>query len=204
MLIPPLRAPAERFATILQWLTRAVMAQMGGERLPLPLIALIVDRIRRIKQRFAYLADRLRDGLYIPRHRTTAPRRRPGQARPQNPLPQKFGWLLKLVPEAVGYRSQLENLLRDPEMAALLAAAPTAMRRPLRSLCRMLGLSPPPVLPLPPRPKPPPAPSPATTAAKREKPPPLARSRLGFHKGLPPLFPFTPRLGGKPPAKKPA
>ena len=196
---PPLRAPAERFATILQWLTRAVMAQMGGERLPLPLIALIVDRIRRIKQRFSHFAARLGAGLYIPRQRAAPPRRRPGQARPSNPLPQKFGWLLKLVPEAVGYRSQLEHLLRDPEMAALLAAAPTAMRRPLRSLCRMLGLAPPPVLALPPRPKPPPAPR-----AKREKPPPLARSRLGFHKGLPPLFPFTPRLGGKPPAKKPA
>ena len=194
---PP--TPAERFAAILQWLTRAVQARMGGERLALSLIALIVDRIRRIKQRFAYLATRVGNGLYVPR-RSAPPRRRPGQARPSNPLPQKFGWLLKLVPEAVGYRSQLEHLLREPEMAALLAAAPTAMRRPLRSLCRMLGLSPPPILALPPRPKPPPAPA----AEKREKPPPLARSRLGFHKGLPPLFPFTPRLGGKPPAKKPA
>ena len=105
------------------------------------------------------------------------------------------------MPQAVGYRSQLEHLLRDPEMAALLAAAPTAMRRPLRSLCRILGLPPPPILALPPRPKPPPASAPA---AKRQKPPPLARSRLGFHKGLPPLFPYTPRLGAKPPAKKPA
>ena len=200
---PP--TPAERFATILQWLTRAVAAQMGGERLPLPLIALIVERIRRIKQRFADLADRIGAGLYTPRRHSTPPRRRPGQPPPPlEKLPQKFGWLLKLVPQAVGYCSQLEHLLRDPEMAALLTAAPTAMRRPIRSLCRMLGLSPPPILALPPRPKPPPAPSPATTAAKRQKPPPLARSRLGFHKGLPPLFPFTPRLGGKPPAKKPA
>ena len=197
--------PDERFATMLRWLTRAVMAMMGGERLPLPLIALIVDRIRRIKQRFSHFAARVADGFYIPRQRSAPPRRRPGQAPPPpNKLPQKFGWLLKLVPEAVGYRAQLEHLLRDPEMAALLAAAPTAMRRPLRSLCRMLGLPPPPILALPPRPKPPPAPSPATTAAKREKPPPLARSRLGFHKGLPPLFPFTPRLGRPPPAKKTA
>ena len=119
---------------------------------------------------------------------------------PSNPLPQKFGWLLKLVPEAVGYRSQLENLLRDPEMAALLAAAPTAMRRPLRSLCRMLGLPPPEILALPPRPKPPPPPP----RAKREKPPPLARSRLGFHQGLPPLPPFMSSLRGPPRPKKPA
>ena len=202
---PAPRAPAESFATILQWLTRAVTAMMGGERLPLALISLICERIRRIKQRFAHLAARVGAGKYVPRRPADPPRRRPGQAPPpRSKLPNKFGWLLKLVPEAVGYRSQLEYLLADPEMAALIAAAPTAMRRPLRSLCRMLGLSPPPILALPPRPKPPPAPSPATTAAKREKPPPLARSRLGFHKGLPPLFPFTPRLGGKPPVKKPA
>jgi hypothetical protein len=31
---PPPCPPPERFATILQWLTRAVQAQMGGERLP--------------------------------------------------------------------------------------------------------------------------------------------------------------------------
>ncbi len=48
--------PAERFATTLQCLTKAVLAMMGGERLPLALISLIVDRIRRIKQRFAYPA----------------------------------------------------------------------------------------------------------------------------------------------------
>ena len=196
---PPPCTPPERFATILQWLTRAVTAMMGGERLPLALISLICERIRRIKQRFATLAARVGAGLYTPRRRSAPPQRRPGQPPPpKNPLPNTFGWLLKLVPDAVGYRSQLEHLLRDPEMAALLAAAPTAMRRPLRSLCRMLGLPPLPTLALPPRPRPPPAPA----AKKREKPPPLARSRLGFHKGLPPLFPFTPRLGGRPPSKK--
>ena len=166
----------------------------------MPLIALIVERLRRIKQRFAYLAARVGDGLYVPRRRAALPRRRPGQPPPpRNPLPQKFGWLLPLVPDAVGYRSQLEHLFRDPEMVALLAAAPTAMRRPLRSLCWMLRLPPPPILSPPPRPKPPRGP-----AAKREKPPPLARSRLGFHKGLPKLPPFTAHPGGLRPAKKPA
>jgi hypothetical protein len=187
----PPRAPAECFAALLTWLTRAVAAQTGWG-LPLPLIALIVERLRRIKQRFAYLAARVGDGRYVPRRRSAPPRRRPGQPPPPpDKLPQKFGWLLKLVPEAVGYRSQLEFLFRDAEMAALLAAAPAPMRRPLRSLCRMLGLPPPPILALPPRPKPPPAP-----AAKREKPPPLARSRLGFHKGLPPLLPSIVHLRG--------
>ena len=163
-------SPPERMATILQWLTRAVVAMMGGERLPLLLIAQIADRLRRINQRFSEFAARVRDGRYTPRP-AALPRRRPGQPPPpRNPLPQKFGWLLPLVPDAIGYRSQLEHLFRDPEMAALMEAAPTAMRRPLRSLCWMLGVTAPKILalpPPPPRPKPPPPPK-----IPRQKPEP--------------------------------
>jgi hypothetical protein len=141
------------------------MAMMGGDRLPLPLIALITDRIRRIKQRFSHVAARVQAGLYT--SRPAAPRqKRPGQPPPpKDPLPKTHGWLLKLVPEAVQYRGQLENLLLDPEMAALLAAAPGAMRRPLRSLCRMLGLEPPAILAPPPRARP------RTRPPKPERPP---------------------------------
>jgi hypothetical protein len=142
----PIPTPAERFATILLWLSRAVAARSAAG-LPGPLIVLIVGRIRHIQQRVARLAARIRDGRYAPRRRSAPPRsatiRRP---RRPNPLPQDFGWLLKLVPESVGYRSQLEHLLRDAEMVALLAAAPAAMARPLRSLCWMLRVSPPPIL----------------------------------------------------------
>jgi hypothetical protein len=139
---------------------------MGGDRLPLPLIGLIVDRLRRIKQRFATLAARVAAGRYLPRHPATPPRRRPGQPPPPpDRLPRKFGWLLKLVPDAVGYRGQLENLLRDPDMAALLAAAPGPMGRPLRSLCRMLGFEPPPIL------APPPSARPRTRPPHPERPP---------------------------------
>jgi hypothetical protein len=70
------------------------------------------------------------------------------------------------MPEAVGYRGQLEHLLRDPDMAALIAAAPEPMGRALRPLCRMLGLPPPPIL-APPRPAPA-----ASAAAEPEKPRP--------------------------------
>jgi hypothetical protein len=136
-----------------------VIAMMGGDRLPLLLIAQIVDRIRRIKQRFATLAARIAAGKYVPRQNANPPRKRPGQAPPpKNPLPQKFGWLLKLVPDAIGYRCQLENLLLDPEMAALISAAPGPMAKTLRPLCRMLGLTPPPILAPPPRAKPKPRP----------------------------------------------
>ncbi len=187
---PPRPTPAESFATLLQWLTKAVVAMMGGERLPLQLIGLITDRIRRIKQRFTHLAARVAAGKYVPRHPATPPRRRPGQAPPPpDGLPRKFGWLLKLVPDAVQYRGQLENLLRDPEMAALLAAAPGPMARPLRSLCNMLGLVQPEILapprsirPItrPPKPERPPAEKPPK---KPEKP------RYVFGLRYPPPFP---------------
>ncbi len=171
---PP--TPAANFATLIQWLSQAVVAMMGGERLPLSLIALIVDRLRRIKQRFAALAARIRDGRYVPRHRQKAA----GPPPPPGKLPKEFGWLLKLVPDAIGYRGQLEHLLRDPEMAALIAAAPVPMAKALRPLCRMLGLLPPPILapPTPKRPAPPrpaarrPAARPAAPAAAPEQAPP--------------------------------
>jgi hypothetical protein len=190
----PTPTPAERFAAILLWLSRAVAAR-GAAGLSGPLIILIVGRIRGINQRVARLAARIRDGRYA--RRRSAPRRSPTLRRPRrpNPLPHEFGWLLQLVPEAVGYRSQLEYLLRDADMAALLAAAPAAMARPLRSLCWMLRVSPPPILaptlasppPAPPQaapaaapraspPRPHPSPSPAPSSAAFAPMPPPARA----------------------------
>jgi hypothetical protein len=198
-------APAERLATILLWLRRAVAARSAAG-IPGPLIVLIVGRISHIGQRLARVAARIRDGRYVPRRRPAqpgpaplrpaplrpaplrpAPLRRPRQP---TPLPRRSGWLLRLVPEAAGYRAQLEHLLRDAEMAALLAAAPAAMARPIRSLCWMLQLPPPPILtppiltppiltppiltpPIPaPRPGPRPAPPQAAPAAAPASPPP--------------------------------
>jgi hypothetical protein len=187
---PPPCPPAERFVALLMEVTRAVASRTGWA-LTLTLIALIATRLRGIKWRFLRLAARLDAGTYKPRVPLEKPADRPRPAPPRDPLPRTFGWLRPLIPETVAFAGQLDALLRDPDMAALMAAAPAPMRRPIRSLCRMLGVRPPPVLDIP-RPARPPR-VPATT---REKPPPLARSRLGFHKGLPPLFPFTPRRGG--------
>ncbi len=185
---PP--TPAESFATLITWLGRAVVAMMGGERLPLPLIAPITDRLRRIKQRFFHVAARISAGRYVPRRHIAPPRKRPGQPPPpRDKLPQTFGWLLKLVPEAVQYRGQLENLLRDPEMAALLAAAPGPMRRPLRSLCRMLGLPPPPMLAPPPRAEPRTRPPKPARPHAQERPKKPEKPRYVFGLRYPPPFP---------------
>jgi hypothetical protein len=147
--------PAERLATILRCLSLALAARSGWAWLTLPLIAVIVGRLRGIGQRFARVAARIQAGRYAPRRRA-APRRQTAAERPRqaNPLPQTFAWLLPLVPDAAGYGAQLQSLFRDPEMAALMQAAPASLGRPLRSLCRMLVVRPPPVIAPPERPRP--------------------------------------------------
>ncbi len=189
----PPRTPAECFATIILWLSRALDGHSTWGRLSRPLALLILNRLREINQRFARLAARITAGKYVPRRPPDTPRRREKRKpRGPNPLPQGFAWLVKLVPEAAVYGSQLQNLLAEPEMAALLAAAPTAMRRPLRSLCRMLGVAPPPILALPPRapptPRPPkPGPPPARKRSLRDLANPFRVRYVGGLRDPPPF-----------------
>ena len=175
--IPP-PTPVETFASFIRGLTEAVAAMSGGDWLSTVLIALIVGCIRDIEQCFAQFAARIAAGTDTPRH-SSAPRRSStaGRPRPPSKLPYNFGWLLPLVSDANGDRSQCHHLLRAPEMAAPLAAAPAATSRPLRPLCWMLRLSPPAILAspraAPPQPSPPPPP-PAARAASPPAPPPCA------------------------------
>jgi hypothetical protein len=150
--ITPPRTPTERFAAILLCVSKAVGSRTGWG-LHLWVIALIVNRIRRVKQGFFRLAARIQAGSYVPRKATT--RRQPAERKPprKNPLPRKFAWLLPLVPEATCYGSHLQNLLAEPEMAALMAAAPVPMRRLLGPLCHMLGVRPPPPIARPRKPR---------------------------------------------------
>jgi hypothetical protein len=54
--------------------------------------------------------------------------------------PRDFGWLVRFAAyQAAGFGLQLRNVLTQPDMVALLAAAPRA-RRVLRPLCRMLAV----------------------------------------------------------------
>jgi hypothetical protein len=164
------RTPADSVAAIIAWLSQAVAGRGLLGHLAPSVVVLIISRLREINQRIARIAARDRQGTYA-RRIVVAPHRNP-QARPRrpNPLPKTVGWLLPLVPDAIGARSQLEYLFRDPAMAELMAAAPASLRRPLRSLCRMLGAAPPPILappiltppvrPRPPKPVRPPRPTP--------------------------------------------
>ena len=57
-------------------------------------------------------------------------------------LPLRRAWLVRALGwEVAGYGSQLQALLAEPEMVALLTAAP-GVGRLLRPLCRMLGVEP--------------------------------------------------------------
>ena len=202
MSIVPPESPAEGFATIVRWLVHTLVTQGLCGRLAAPLIWPILDRIRTINQRFKRLAARLAAGTYVPRrhaarrHAAAGPRRR-------NPLPQGFGWLLKLVPEVVGYRAQLEHHLRNPDMAALIAQAPASMGRILRPLCWMLYLPPPPILA---RPRRAPAPVPEAALAPEAAPAPEAgpapaaapRPRRPTPSRLPPARPVPARACGPP------
>ncbi len=143
-------APAERFARVIDGLCRAVAEGGGRGGLAGPLVILIWSRLRGLAVRFTALAARIQAG----RHRRVFSRRRPRPA-PRRPsrraLPQSNAWLLRLVPQASASGSQLQQLLADPEFAALADAAPQ-MRRLLRPVCRMLGVrAPPPRPPDPPR-----------------------------------------------------
>jgi hypothetical protein len=187
----PHHIPAEKIGSLLFWLCQAVVAKMAGGQLSSPIIALIIGRIRSIKQAIARLAEQLHNGKYTPRHRSEKPRavtpRKPAEKTPLRL--QKFGWLLALVPEAAGSRSQLQFLLADPQFSDFIAAAPKPMIRHLRSLCWMLRLEPPPVLARPKRPaKPRPAPAPRAT----KTPVPEAPDRPGFGKLSNPKWPKLP------------
>ncbi len=100
-------------------------------------------RLQRASTRLVRLMDRLAAGTLRPA-RPRRGKRTPGVRTPQPPTAN--GWLVhQLGYHAAGCGSQLEALLREPDLAALLAAAPTAGRT-LRPLCRLLGVPLPPAL----------------------------------------------------------
>jgi len=173
----------------MEGLCRTIAAQSAGGRLAGPLICLIWSRLRRLSIRVATLLARIRPGAPprptraqtqpSPVRRHPAPQSPPPPPAPPSPLarpaclPRRVGWLVRLVPASAPSGSQLQHLLSDPEMAALVAASPE-MRRLLRGLCRMLGVRLPPA-PLPAPEAPPAAVPPAIPPAAVPPPTPCPR-----------------------------
>jgi hypothetical protein len=154
--------------------------------IPVGLAWLIVSRLIAFRAAFARFAAQVAAGTYVPRRRVDPPAAaepaaiEPAAAEPAaGPVPeatddgtesapepvgkvrfpQWFNWLGYLLPEPVlpPLRGQLDLLLWNAELLALLGEAPPSIIRRLRSLCWMLGLRIPPLarplLALPPRPR---------------------------------------------------
>lgn len=186
--------PTERLAGIIAGLASCVAAQGRLKRLAGPLLVAIWTRLHRISARFLATAAAPVRPLRAPGPSAMpAPRQAaiqaatpdlapPSLGRP--PMPHASRWLVRLVPGAAASLSQLEALLREPEMAALLAADPR-LGRILRPLCWMLGVHPN-LAPAPRRRRKPPAQAataaiPAvvpTSATRRAAPPPQVRINL--------------------------
>jgi hypothetical protein len=201
---PPLPTGlADRLALIIEGLCRAVAARGPKDRAAVPLIVLVWGRLRRLSARFASLAAAVRDGRLRAARLGSSPRAgsdaRPAAPRPpglpQPPhlpqrLPRGFGWLIRLVPEAAVYGSQIQHWLADPELATLLKEAPQAGRI-LRPLCQMLAIRPEPGIP------------PALWAARRTPP---ASSPVPAESGRPAapgLRPPDAALGAGSPPERP-
>ena len=143
---------------------RGLWAVLGMWRLDAAQAMVLYGRIGRIPGRIERLLARFRAGrLREAAKRATMPNR-PSRQKPLVVLPRRFGWLVIAGKhQAVGYGLQLQAVLSEPEMAALLEASPQA-RRVLRPLLRALAVElpwtvtpprpPKPRKPRPPRPKP--------------------------------------------------
>jgi hypothetical protein len=155
-LSPPLSAPA-RFALIMDGLKRAVAEKIADYPWTGPMVVYVWNRLHRINAIFQALAALIAAGK-LPPERVCRPRAAKVHSvvpallsDPAKPEPVwrqfscRFGWLCGAVPSlarrfgAAQFGSQLQYLLGDPEMMALIAASPR-IRRTLRPLLWMLGI----------------------------------------------------------------
>jgi len=143
----PAETLLDRFDAIVEGAAYVFAVQCDVELSLLPLCVLFCVRLIHLGKRFGNLWTRWREGRLLPPRQPPsqpiAPRKRPvwpaALIEPRSPLPRSFGWLLKLVPQAAMFNSQLQRFLVDPEMVAFLTEVPQAGRL-LRSLCHTLGI----------------------------------------------------------------
>ena len=170
---------AETIAARLRMILLGLRSVLGMWRLDTAIVVRVSARAGMVFGRIERMLARFRAGTLRTQFPHTA--RKTTNSKPRAPsLPRKFGWLVIAGKhQAAGYASQLQHLLAEPEMAALLDAAPQA-RRVLRPLCRALAIDlpwtvtpPRPPKPRKPRPKPAPYrwpyPRGAVSAARRYK-----------------------------------
>jgi hypothetical protein len=140
------------------WIVAAVrrglasnLAHLDGP-VQVALYNLVGQRLTQTRDRFIHLAERLKAGwVYCPQPR--APRKTPDQPnerppRKTNPLTTGHQWLFRAAPgiDTAAAAYELRNLMAEPEVSAVIAAAPVPAWRILRSVCWMLGVEKPSVL----------------------------------------------------------
>ena len=167
---PPTSTVIERLGRILNSLITDLPWRVASGGMSMAVNILITSRLIGLRQRIERIIGQIRAGTYVRRRPSSKPRAPatvPRPPRPPGPVKQGFGWVLPLIPpywNANGYGAALEGLLADPEMVALIEAAPVTLGRPLRSLCWMFRVKPPPILAPPKRPSSRPTAPPAATA----------------------------------------
>ncbi len=184
---------ADRFAAGIAVLCGLIARHGHLRRLAGPFLVLVWRRVRDIGGQVDALLARMRAGTLRryparrPPRRVAVPRRRPAPGL----LPNGHAWLAALIPETAVSGAHLQNLLADPDIPALLEAAPQ-LRRALRPLCRMLGVE------LPPSPPGPPPPS-ARRVSARPRYSPRATALVACPRASPNLPPHPPPGTGPPP-----
>ncbi len=143
-----------RFASAIGLLCRGLTVSLPGHLENAALTLLAWTRLRRLLARFDSLVAAV-DAGRVPVLRARAETAsRPLPAKTALRPPGGSGWLLRLAPalETRLGRAEVETLLADPGLPALLAQAPRAGRI-LRPLCHMLAIETPAALRLPRRPR---------------------------------------------------
>jgi len=206
----PTPSPAQRIVTVFNWIIasvqRSLVKNAAGLEGPVQtmLYNLIGHRLRDARDRLVRLAERVAAGwVYQPTPRTprkVAPRTDGRPPRHPNPLTTGSHWALRAAPgpDAGAANNSLYLLLEEPEIAAVLAAAPVPAWRILRSVCWMLGVDKPLVLARL-GPRPPKAPKPAKPPPPPPPPwllPPVSPDEWSYHHPKPSFF--WPWIGPKP------
>ncbi len=136
----PTFSATEIIAANLRMILRGVLAVLGAWRLE-PAVAFVAyRRISGTFGRIERMLVRFRAGKLwrIAPHGVVS--QRAVSRAPATRLPRKFGWLVRAGGyQAAGFGSQLQAVLRAPEMAELLAESAQA-RRVLRPLLRALAV----------------------------------------------------------------
>ena len=123
---------------------RALRGEVGGWHLRGMLshvvMMLLYRRLGQITTKIERLVARFQAGRLRLRVSGTRAGARRGGKTGARVWPGRFGWLVRAAAyQAAGYGCQLRHVLEQPEMVALLQAAPQAARI-LRPVCRMLAI----------------------------------------------------------------